>query len=376
VSPAITVEQSGLLYITLYNRSNSTNFVYFDDLTVTQAHSRVVVGSDFYPFGLAMDGTEITDEPYRYGYQGQFSEKDLNTGWNEFELRMYDARFGRWLSPDPYGQFASPYAGMGNNPPNGFDSDGGLWGMGSVASGAVIGAGVGAAAGAIYGLATDKENWGLYALGGAAGGALIGVLGGALYNAATLDIPGAPPGRMGLRPKNSRISGASKTTNLRPVTVIGNRISNDVTFNVVIALAKINMPSKMPALNINSRPPTISPPNLMETPDPDVGFGSGLEKNFNFDIDDNYYTWQRSAREDALIEFLKSNHHKIRYIEVIIDIGNTPSTNAQVESVKSKILATITRWRIPKSKVRFKMERKIKPKPGRKESKIKIRPYG
>jgi RHS repeat-associated protein len=126
VSPAITVEQPGLLYITLYNRSNSTNFVYFDDLTVTQAHSRVVVGSDFYPFGLAMDGTEITDEAYRYGYQGQFSEKDLTTGWNEFELRMYDARFGRWLSPDPYGQFASPYVGMGNNPTLSVDPDGGF----------------------------------------------------------------------------------------------------------------------------------------------------------------------------------------------------------------------------------------------------------
>jgi RHS repeat-associated protein len=120
------VEQPGLLYITLYNRSNSTNFVYFDDLTVTQAHSRVVVGSDFYPFGLAMDGTEITDEAYRYGYQGQFSEKDLTTGWNEFELRMYDARFGRWLSPDPYGQFASPYVGMGNNPIMSVDPTGGL----------------------------------------------------------------------------------------------------------------------------------------------------------------------------------------------------------------------------------------------------------
>jgi RHS repeat-associated protein len=125
VSPAITVEQPGLLYITLYNRSNSANFVYFDDLTVTQAHSRVVVGSDFYPFGLVMDGTEITDEAYRYGYQGQFSEKDLTTGWNEFELRMYDARFGRWLSPDPYGQFASPYVGMGNNPIMSVDPTGG-----------------------------------------------------------------------------------------------------------------------------------------------------------------------------------------------------------------------------------------------------------
>lgn len=48
------------------------------------------------------------------------------TNWNAFQLRMYDARFGRWLSPDPYGQFASPYSGMGNNPVNGVDPDGGF----------------------------------------------------------------------------------------------------------------------------------------------------------------------------------------------------------------------------------------------------------
>jgi RHS repeat-associated protein len=73
-----------------------------------------------------MDGNEITDEPYRYGYQGQYSEENETTAWNEFELRMYDARFGRWISPDPYGQFASPYLAMGNRPHIGSDPDGGL----------------------------------------------------------------------------------------------------------------------------------------------------------------------------------------------------------------------------------------------------------
>lgn len=40
---------------------------------------------------------------------------------------MYDARIGRWVSPDPYGQFSSGYVGMGNNPVNGTDPDGGIW---------------------------------------------------------------------------------------------------------------------------------------------------------------------------------------------------------------------------------------------------------
>ncbi len=32
---------------------------------------------------------------YRFGYQGQFSERDLETGWSHFELREYDPVIGR-----------------------------------------------------------------------------------------------------------------------------------------------------------------------------------------------------------------------------------------------------------------------------------------
>ncbi len=132
VSPTIEIEQPGFIYICLYNASNTISPVYFDEFRVAQTQAPIVAGSDYYPFGLVMDGTDITDKPYRYGYQGQFSEKDITTGWNEFELRMYDARFGRWLSPDPYGQFASPYLAMGNNPVMNVDPDGGLAGPGPV----------------------------------------------------------------------------------------------------------------------------------------------------------------------------------------------------------------------------------------------------
>ena len=104
--------------------------VYFDDFKVTQVHSNVVAGADYYPFGLVMSTREITQEPYRYGYQGQYSEKDNDTGYNSFELRQYDARTGRWISGDPYGQYNSPYLGMGNNPVNGVDPSGGLFGVG------------------------------------------------------------------------------------------------------------------------------------------------------------------------------------------------------------------------------------------------------
>ncbi|WP_010518693.1 RHS repeat-associated core domain-containing protein [Croceivirga radicis] len=78
--------------------------------------------TDYYPFGMAMPGRKIVGD-YRYAFQGQ--EKDPETGKEAFQLRLWDSRIGRWLAPDPYGQYNSPYLGMGNNPISGVDFDGG-----------------------------------------------------------------------------------------------------------------------------------------------------------------------------------------------------------------------------------------------------------
>ncbi len=43
---------------------------------------------------------------------------------------MYDPAIGRWMSRDPAGQYASPYVGMGNNPVDHVDPDGGEDGPG------------------------------------------------------------------------------------------------------------------------------------------------------------------------------------------------------------------------------------------------------
>jgi RHS repeat-associated protein len=82
----------------------------------------ILTYNDYYPFGsIAQSG----GTGYRYDYQGAFAEKDPVTGFNNFDLRMYDGRIGRWLSTDPAGQYASPYEGMGNNPVTGSDPTGG-----------------------------------------------------------------------------------------------------------------------------------------------------------------------------------------------------------------------------------------------------------
>ena len=81
--------------------------------------------ADYYPFGMEMPGRKYSSEAYRYDYQGQYAEKDGETGLHHFELRQWDARIARWNSTDPYGQYFSPYMGMGNNPVSLVDPNGG-----------------------------------------------------------------------------------------------------------------------------------------------------------------------------------------------------------------------------------------------------------
>jgi RHS repeat-associated protein len=66
----------------------------------------IIAYNDYYPYGSMARNANANG--YRYEYQGAYAEKDQVTGWNNFELRMYDSRIGRWLSVDPMGQL--PFA--------------------------------------------------------------------------------------------------------------------------------------------------------------------------------------------------------------------------------------------------------------------------
>jgi RHS repeat-associated protein len=85
----------------------------------------VVQATDYGVWGDVLREQKTDESTYRFGFQGQFSEKDLETGWNHFELREYDPVIGRMMMTDPYGEFWSPYLGMGNDPVNWSDPDGG-----------------------------------------------------------------------------------------------------------------------------------------------------------------------------------------------------------------------------------------------------------
>jgi len=117
--------QKGYIYIWVSNESEN-NKVWFDDLKVTHRSRRVTQATDYYAYGSVLREQKTPEElTYRYKYQGQYAEKDEETGWSHFELREYDPVVGRWTSKDPKGQFYSPYLGMGNNPIISIDPDGG-----------------------------------------------------------------------------------------------------------------------------------------------------------------------------------------------------------------------------------------------------------
>lgn len=93
---------------------------------IKNANNAVVESyADYYPFGEQLPGRLSSSSLlYKYTYQGQFAEEDAETGYNQFEARLWDGRLGRWLTTDPAGQFHSPYLGMGNTPAFSVDPDG------------------------------------------------------------------------------------------------------------------------------------------------------------------------------------------------------------------------------------------------------------
>ncbi|MCX6319299.1 MAG: DUF6443 domain-containing protein [Bacteroidetes bacterium] len=158
-------------YAFVYLSNESQTVVFFDNFEVTHIRGQLTEENAYYPYGLKIKGLSAKSfdkGDNKYGYQGSFSEEEEETGWDEFALRMYDPQIGRWTGVDPYDEFASPYVGMGANPANNVDPDGGsiFEGM-SLFSRVAVGAVGGAIAGTIVGTLSNKENWSKYAIGGA-----------------------------------------------------------------------------------------------------------------------------------------------------------------------------------------------------------------
>ncbi len=152
----LKVPKNGYVFVYLSNGSNIN--VYFDNLDIVHERGRLVEENAYYPYGLkakGISGKAIGKLDNKYGYQGDFAEEDGETGWNEFDLRMYNPQIGRWNGVDPNDEFASPYVGMGANPSNLIDPSGG--GIFDGVS-AMVGMGVGLAAGIIWAATSDDHG--------------------------------------------------------------------------------------------------------------------------------------------------------------------------------------------------------------------------
>jgi len=120
--------KNGYVYIYLSNESNQD--VYFDNLSVSQVHGNIAEENHYYAFGEKIGGlctSAFGQMPNKYRFQGDYSEEEENTLWDEFDLRNYDPQIGRWTGADPYNEFPSPYIGMADDPINNVDPNGGSY---------------------------------------------------------------------------------------------------------------------------------------------------------------------------------------------------------------------------------------------------------
>jgi RHS repeat-associated protein len=114
-------------------RSSSTwsRYYYLKDhlgnIRVTvNASGGVENADDYYPFGMQMEGRSVAGSADgRYKFTGK--ERDVESGYDYFGARYYDARIGKWLSVDPLAEKypnLSPFNYVANNPLRSIDPDG------------------------------------------------------------------------------------------------------------------------------------------------------------------------------------------------------------------------------------------------------------
>ncbi len=92
--------------------------------------AEVLSQQDYYPFGMLMPGRGYSATgAYRYGFNGKENDNEVKGegGQQDYGMRIYDPRLGRFLSVDPIGKEfpeLTPYQFASNSPIEGIDLDG------------------------------------------------------------------------------------------------------------------------------------------------------------------------------------------------------------------------------------------------------------
>jgi RHS repeat-associated protein len=89
----------------------------------------VMSATSYYPFGMAMPGRTYSSGGYRYGFNGKENDNEVKGSGNQqdYGMRIYDPRLGRFLSVDPLTKsfpMLSSYQYASNRPIDGTDLDG------------------------------------------------------------------------------------------------------------------------------------------------------------------------------------------------------------------------------------------------------------
>ena len=89
----------------------------------------VVSAQDYTPFGSQMVGRTFSSGSYRYGFNGKENDNEVKGEGNQqdYGMRIYDPRLGRFLSVDPLTESypeLTPYQFASNTPINSVDLDG------------------------------------------------------------------------------------------------------------------------------------------------------------------------------------------------------------------------------------------------------------
>jgi RHS repeat-associated protein len=119
-TPLVTQPRSDTRYYFLKDHLGSVR-------VTVDVSGNVTSYDDFYPFGMTMDGRSgnIGSGDARYKYTTK--ERDAESGYDYFGARYYDARIGRWLSPDADMRWVvgwGPYSYVKDSPLLRIDPDG------------------------------------------------------------------------------------------------------------------------------------------------------------------------------------------------------------------------------------------------------------
>ncbi|WP_139112906.1 glycosyl hydrolase 108 family protein [Mucilaginibacter sp. PPCGB 2223] len=89
----------------------------------------VVTAQSYYAFGMEQPGLTFNSGTYRYGFNGKENDNDVKGDGDQqdYGMRIYDPRLGRFLSVDPLTRdyaYYTPYQFAGNRPIDAVDVDG------------------------------------------------------------------------------------------------------------------------------------------------------------------------------------------------------------------------------------------------------------